>query len=127
MPRIIARMPFAPREGDGPGALAIGLIAQERSGADHSFIVIELAGDARRADIEAALGGAGLAASVMASHEGPAGARHLVEVGEFLGPDDPRIERLTTALGAATRGATVIGGYPVPFSAADLAAPAEAE
>lgn len=126
-PRIIGRLPFAPREGDGPGALAIGRIGQEGTGADHSFILVDMTGQSGRTEIESALAAAGLAASVMASHEGSDGTRHLIEVSEFVGSDDPRIGKLIAVLGPSARSAAAVGGYPLPFSPADLATPAESE
>jgi chorismate mutase-like protein len=106
-PRIVARLPFAPDGRPGAEALAVAPIAQEPSGRDHSYIVIESANPLSRHALTETLQGAGLAPVFLATF----GALHLAEIGDFVAAGDARLARV---------GAVAIGGYAVPFAAEEL-------
>jgi chorismate mutase / prephenate dehydratase len=106
-PRIAARLPFAPDGRPGAEALVVAPIAQEPSGRDHSYIVVESATPLSRHALTDALSAAGLPPVFLAT----AGQMHLAEVAEFVADGDARLAKL---------GAVAIGGYAVPFTADDL-------
>jgi len=119
-PRIIARLPFAPSNGrGGAAALAVALLEQERSGVDHSYVILETAGDVSRHAITEALEAAGLSPVFLAAAPAPAGPGvfYLAEIADFVGRGDERLARLTPV----ARRAIAVGGYAVPLTEAELA------
>lgn len=105
LPRIVARLPFVP----GPeGALAIALVDQEKSGDDHSYIVLESPTPLSRDALTKMLTAAGLPPVFIASH----GTTYLAEIADFVPAGDPRLARVR---------AVAVGGFAVPFSAAEMA------
>jgi chorismate mutase-like protein len=125
--RIVARLPFAPsanvRE-ENLEALVIGRIAQEPSGIDRSFLIVETTSDVSRGSLSAMLAGAGMAPRTIVTATGPSDAAavaHLVEVGDFVGEADPRIAPLIEAERGRLGRITVVGGHASPLPAAALA------
>jgi chorismate mutase len=122
-PRVVARLPFAGRAaigGDEGEAFAIAAMPHDDTGADHTLIGLELTEDRSRGRIKDTLEALGLHTlafrSVLAKESG-GGSLHLVEVADYVGPNDPRLQRLYSQLGDALVRATVLGGYAVPLDA----------
>lgn len=116
-PRIVARLPFA-RRGNARGgaieALAIAGVAPEPTGDDRSLLVFTAAVAPSRASLEAAIRGAGIEMGRIAAEAGTQAARLvLVEVDDFVHPDDARLAAIRDALGATL--AMSIGAYAVPI------------
>ena len=107
LPRIAARLPFVPGAGQ-EGALAIALVDQEQSGADHSYIVLESPTPLSRDGLTKTLTAAGLPPVFIASR----GTTYLAEIADFVPAGDPRLARVR---------AVAVGGFAVPFSAAEVA------
>lgn len=112
-PRIVARLPFVARgnaRGEGD-ALAIACVEPESTGDDRTLMVLTAGGGPDRAALDGALDGVGLAGRAVAA----AGGRLLVEVDDFLGPGDERLDGLCRALAPAAGGAVSIGAYAAPM------------
>ena len=123
-PRIIARLPFAaPADRTGAQALAIGLIEQEKSGADHSYVIVEAEGGASRRTLSDIMAANGLEPIFLVRRAAPApdGQLFLAEIASFVARDDARLEGLVTADATAIRRAIAVGGFAVPLGAAELA------
>jgi chorismate mutase-like protein len=106
VPRIVARLPFVP--GASPdGALAVALVDQEKSGGDRSYIVLDSATPLSRDALTRTLTAAGLPPAFIANR----GTTYLAEIDDFVPAGDPRLARV---------GAVAVGGYAVPFTAAEM-------
>ncbi len=97
-PRIVARLPFVgpARDGGGPEALVVGLMAPEPSGDDLGYLIVETREPLSRGRLRELLESAGfeiLDSSV--SSESEATRLHLIEVAGYLSEDDPRLSRVT--------------------------------
>lgn len=124
--RIAARLPFA-GEGDGRAkglhAVAVARIAQERTGDDRSLLILETRGEVSRSRFLAAMQAAGFEPSYIAAwqdNQDPNSWLHLVEIGDFVSPDDARVERLAGSEENAIVRALQAGGYAVPLDEAEL-------
>ncbi len=121
--RIVARLPFAPPPGPpGPQAIAVAACDQEPSGADRSFLVIEAVNHASRRTVADALDAAGLDCAMLAPRAAREGqdSLFLAEIDGFVGRDDPRLAALVAGTAQPVRRAVAVGGYAVPFTAAEL-------
>lgn len=124
-PRIVARLPFCGRgnaRGDDRDALALALVPHEPTDDDRSLINIEVAADMSRGRLKDTLEAVGLPPISFCSWLGrvaAAGAFHLVEVADFVRPDDSRLQTLEQRLGPILVRAHSIGGYAVPLAIAD--------
>jgi chorismate mutase len=131
VPRIVARLPFASlstASGNGAEALAVALAAQEVSGNDRSYLVLESDEPMSRGALQKRLNQAGLVAmSIESRDDAPDRRTYLVEVDHYVAPDDPRLERLLRGGEEAVSQCRVIGGYAVPLSAAELESAMELE
>jgi hypothetical protein len=58
---------------------------------------------------------------MVATHRADDAWLHLVEISGHLPPDDRRLGRMISQRETPVVRATVLGGYPVPLSAEDLA------
>lgn len=103
---ILARLPFAGSR--GPGAVIVGRQGFDPSGEDNGYLVVE----GRKAGLKAALKAVGLTAVEETVASAGKTQYQLVEIREWLGPDDPRLHRLAEALGAKVRS---LGGYARPL------------
>jgi chorismate mutase len=119
---VIARLPFVP--GPGPAALALAALEPEPSGTDCALVVLEADAATSRARLAEALGRGGLGPRWLAVARRSATALHLVEVDGFHARGAPFAAQLLGPLGSQVLGATVLGAYPRPLSAAESAAPA---
>ena len=113
---IVAKLPFwAPRpEGvrDAP-ALVVSAAAPDPSGADRSFLGLEVGLEQSRARLSQALAGAGFEAgtTVLRRDAGSGAGRVLVDVAGFVAEGDSRL----AALAATLRPPIVLGAYAVPL------------
>jgi chorismate mutase-like protein len=127
-PRVIARLPFgagAVLRGGAVEALVIGRIAQEETGGDRSLFVIESSAEMSRSGLRAALKEAALSPlfiHIRRDRNDPTTWFHLIEVEGCLKADDPRLARLAADRPEDIRRVWPLGGYAVPFTAAELGA-----
>ena len=125
MPRIVARLPFAgtTARGSSGQALAVARAPQEATGKDRSIVAIETPPQTSVSGLGAALKAAGLeptASQVWRDPKPGNGWLHFVELDGFLAADDARLAALVKA-GDPVRQLWSLGGYALPFSAAELA------
>ena len=124
--RIVARIPFAgggSGHGDTAGALVIGDMAQEPTGSDRSFLSFRASNEVSRARLAEVLTEAGLPPLYMLPYpddEDPDLTQYLAEISEFVAEEDARIIDLVEDEDPLPRMIRVLGGYALPFSAADL-------
>ena len=114
VPRIVARLPFAPGSPPAQEGLVVSLAPHQPSGSDRSYLVIETDGEVSRSTLKKRLAAAGLEALDMQS----AGGQQLVEVEGFVAPESDALAAVAGAEGIAR--ALAIGGYAIPFTAAEL-------
>ncbi|MGE0226723.1 MAG: chorismate mutase [Acetobacteraceae bacterium] len=110
---VIARLPFWTKRSEGAPdiqALVVASTAPDASGQDRSFLGIELEQETSRARIVSGLTAAGLKPDAMVV----LGNQVLVEVDGFVAEDDPRLARLSPAIGRPI----VLGAYAVPIGGA---------
>ncbi len=129
-PRVVARLPFAGRgnsRGEDTQALAVALLPQEETGQDRSLLAIEAGGEVSRTRLKSTLTKVGLSATFFASSQPDSAAGpwlHLVEVDEFVPPDDDRLQRLLEETEEPLQQVVQVGGYAVPLTEEELAGPA---
>ena len=125
-PRIVARLPFAGPSPRGAEAFAVARGPAEASGRDRSLIAVESAPQTSASALTGALRSGGLepvGSLVWRDPQPGASWLHLVELDGFVAPDDVRLGRLGQG-GEMLRGLWPVGGYAIPFTAAELAATA---
>lgn len=120
--RIVARLPLGNRNANSETAhvdsraLVVARLPFSASGDDRSFILLELENDISRARIVSTIETLGLKA--LGLHTTPAQDKihsyHLLEVDDYLEPDDERLSPLLEKLGDLDGRYLVVGGYPVP-------------
>jgi chorismate mutase/prephenate dehydratase len=119
-PRVLARLPFAGHGNARPGggdALAVGSGALEPTGADRSLIVIETGGEVSRARLFSALSASGLTCNFFAAFDPGGGAKlNLVELTDFVLPDDKRLTMFSEQVGAAVERILSLGSYAAPLA-----------
>ncbi len=127
VPRIFARLPFAPLDppaSDSPVALAIGQARPEETGHDRGFIVLDSAKIVSRSHVKGMLTKAELTVlDIQVSDEGGGRSLLLIEIAGFIADDDPRLEQLVKHSERTFDRAKSIGAFAVPLSPEDLAAP----
>lgn len=124
-PRIIGRLPFGaspPNDGNEQvEAFVIAHIAQEPTGADRSLFAIETS-EISRARLKSEMDAVKLPAVTIVSWHGPKSSgesTHLVEIDDFVGEGDKRLDALQKRLGPdLARRIVPVGGYAIPFGAA---------
>lgn len=120
-PRIVSRLPFLRAEkGDERPALAIAQLPYEPTGDDHTLIGIETAGDLSRGRLKDAAEAAGLVPLSFWNTKvgGESGTPlQLLEVDDFVGAEDGRLERLVDKIGDTAQRAVTIGGFATPMPA----------
>jgi chorismate mutase / prephenate dehydratase len=122
-PRVVARLPVAGRgNARGTGdALAIAPGVPEPSGADRSLIVLESRGEVSRTRLIGVFAAHGLPCTLFTGFElAPGDALHLLDVGDFVAAQDPRLAAIAAQFGDAVQRILPIGAYPVPFTPAEL-------
>lgn len=121
---ILARLPIV-TGGEGPdsgiAALVVGHGGQDPTGEDHSFLVLESTGAVSGGSLSDMLDMVGLTPKFFTSWAGSEGAGNsmfLVEVADYVAPDDPRVEGFREGAGEAVNAVTVIGGFATPIEVA---------
>lgn len=115
VPRIVARLPFAPGSAPDREGLVVSLAPNEPTGRDRSYVVVESEGEVSRSKLKQSLAAAGFAVLELQSWDRQ---HYLVEVEGFIGQTDLPMEELAAAEGVAQ--AVAIGSYAVPFTLAEL-------
>ena len=120
-PRVVARVPFI-ENGNGRfedlGALAIARTMPGESGDDVSLFVIEATAGFSRASIQEAFVTAaipGRTVAVWSETDSAASHLHLIEIAEYIRPDDARMAAVADAHGEQIIRITDLGGYAVPI------------
>lgn len=120
-PRVIARLPFGPRgnaRSDGD-ALAIGYGPQIASGgADRTLIATENAVDISHGRLAGAFSAVGMTCTLIAAYSQREWANTLIEIGEFVTLNDPRLAQLRERLGGDLYRLLAMGSYAAPLPAA---------
>jgi chorismate mutase-like protein len=125
-PRIVARLPFGSGEtvrGAPLEALAVAPIPVESTGRDRTVLVIEATAPMSRSALAAKIKAAGFETAVIQSWHSPSEQAiwlHLVDVEGHVTDEDAQLARLATRLGKPLRQIWPVGGYALPFSAAEL-------
>ena len=97
--------------------LAVGSGALEPTGADRSLIVIETTGEVSRARLFSALAASGLTCSFFAAFDPGGGAKlNLVELTDFVPPDDNRLATFREQVGGAVERILSLGSYAAPLA-----------
>lgn len=123
-PLISARIPFA-STGVGVSALVIGNIEHESTGTDHSYLLVRAASPISRSRMSEALAAVNLSVCFLDGLDDaadPTSTLFLVEVPEFVSPDDERVLELVNAESSPAIDVVVIGGYALPLSPAEIRA-----
>jgi chorismate mutase len=128
-PHVLARLPFAGRgnmRSDGGDALAVGSGTLEPTGDDCSLIVIETRGEISRARIFSGLAAAHLTCTFFAAFK-PArdSILNLVELTDFVLPDDPRLVQFAGHISATATVDRIVslGSYAAPLVLAEGGVP----
>jgi chorismate mutase len=121
VPRIIARLPLAMTTPEGLGALVIGLSQPEDTGHDRSFLVVESGEEISRSAVRDRLVATGFTVRETATWSGAGIWLHFSELDGFIAPDDPRLAAISPEAQEWIEGTWVVGGYPIPFTAEELA------
>lgn len=117
-PRIVGRLPFIPGS-SGPAASAeamvVGHLDWRPSGDDQTLIAVSVGRQTSVRQILSLMKSAGLKAKPTA--KGGADLRtgrrlHLMQVSDYVGFDDDRLEDFRARAGRAVTKAIVVGGYP---------------
>ena len=122
MPRVIARVPFIENKNgrfERLGALAIARTLPGESGDDISLVAVEASTGISRASLKDAFEAAGMSATDIAVWRGGKAAKtrlHLIEVADYVGPDDSRVAAVATGLGERILRTIGLGGYAVPIA-----------
>lgn len=115
-PRVIGEAPFfgaASAQG-----LIVGVAAPAPSGEDETLIALESADRLDAGPVPEACDGAGLGpAAVMDGTAGDGKWLTLVQLHDFIAPDDARVGALTRTAGLDIDRVTWLGAYPTPLSA----------
>ena len=125
-PHVIARLPFGARGNvrpDTADALAIGRGPQVPTGRDRTLIATENAPDISRGRMFSLLSRLDLQCSFMASTQQADVAYTLIELDGFVPISDTRLIQFKEQLGTALSRLLGFGGYALPLTPAELAAP----
>ena len=119
--RVIARVPFI-ENGNGRfedlGALAVALTMPGMSGDDVSLFAVKATADFSRGSLQEAFVDAGLPAKAIAVWTESRSATshlHLIEIADFIRPDDPRITSVADSHREQNIRIVDLGGYAVPI------------
>lgn len=125
-PFIAARLPFAASGQPAVEALVVARIEQTETGDDRSFLGFETADAVSRTGLKEAFAKADLAVHFAASWRDADGQAwlHLVEIDGYVAPDDRRLARVASSVGAGARDVRQLGGYAVPVPPALMGADA---
>lgn len=110
-PKIMMRLPFAGTgtvRGRVADAVAVAYLRPEPTGSDRTLVIIETADQMSRAALSAVLQRAKLSPLSISSVEQD-GWHHLIEIGDFLTADDPRLEMVEVR--DAVNRVVIVGAY----------------
>ncbi len=119
--RVIARVPFIEDGNDrfeDLGALAVALTMPGMSGDDVSLFAVEATADFSRGSLQEAFVDAGLPAKAIAVWTESRSATshlHLIEIADFVRPDDPRIAAVADSHREQNIHIVDLGGYAMPI------------
>jgi chorismate mutase len=119
VPRVIARVPFAPAEPPAVEGLAVSLVPNEPSGQDRSLIVVETAKEISRSSLGKLMADAGLTVVEMQAWEGPGQHLILTEAEGFFAAGSSEVANLEADDAIAQ--VVAIGAYALPLTPAELA------
>lgn len=125
-PLITARIPFAASVNE-TAALVIGNIVHEPTGADHSYLLVRATEPVSRGRLSQLLVGVDLEPMFLDSQvdeKEHASSLFLVEVGDFVSPDDDRVMELMESESTPVDEVVVLGGYALPLTTVDSRATA---
>lgn len=125
-PRVIARLPFVTgsnARSQGRGALVIAPVAQEPTGRDRTYLVLESVQQLRPAKLTKAFGDVDL--PVVFSSENletdrPQVWQTMIEIDCFVTADDPRVKSVEDIFDGAIQRVVSLGGYATPVTDAEL-------
>lgn len=120
-PLITARIPFSAPENE-TAALVIGNIVHEPTGTDHSYLLVRTNEPVSRGRVSQVLTGVDLEPIFLDSQvdeKEPASSLFLVEVSDFVSPDDHRVMGLMESENTHVDEVVVLGGYALPLTTAD--------
>ena len=125
LPRVVARLPFAPggQRGEPAEALAIGRHPVESTGHDRSLLVIETLREISRSALKVTLTGLEFDPVLLQAWREPSGSDrrlYLIETAGHCREDDPRLARLREEHREDIANVFRLGGYAVPLSAEEL-------
>ncbi len=127
VPKIVARLPFAavePPGTDNPEALAISLDGAEPTGDDRAYLLVETQEVVSRSHLRQILASAAFEVlDTQVSEEGGGHFLHLIEVAGTLPAGDERLEALLAQGEGTINQVWAGGGYAVPLSLEEMAAP----
>jgi chorismate mutase-like protein len=128
-PQIFAKLPFTPGatlRGAPAEAFAIGLTRPDDTGRDRSLFAIEVSAETSRSSLAGALKAAGLDMAglyIWRNRAAPERSLAMLELDGFLQLTDERLAKFQTSRGQDARSLRPLGGYAIPFTAAELAPP----
>ncbi len=121
-PRVIARLPFG-AVSRGADALVVARVTPDPSGDDRTLLAVESATEVSRALFLSKLKIDGVAVQHRGSYGGTAEhpePMHLIELSDYVGPDDPRLDTLQSGADGVVARLIWLGAYAAPL---DLTAP----
>ncbi len=122
-PKVIARLPFVEDRGgrfEDLSAWAIAKAAPEPSGNDVSLLAVQADEEISRATLRESLSTSGFDCedtTIFTHGSQEAGWTHMVEVNEFVHPDDARLETVAENSQNRIKGIITLGAYAVPVPA----------
>lgn len=122
--RVVARLPFfrAAERSENVTALAVARMEPEETGRDRTLFAVETGNEVSRSHFLSALKGAEFDPRFVGEWtHAEKGFLHLVEIADFVGPDDPRFERLCEWQEGAITRIIPVGGYAEPIGEDELA------
>ncbi|HUT49070.1 MAG TPA: chorismate mutase [Alphaproteobacteria bacterium] len=118
LPRVVARLPVTGVAG-GPSTelagMALAFAEPEATGDDRSLAVVEVDDEVSRAAVTSAFGDAGLELVFMDSRADAGGRLILVEIADFVGPGDQRLQKIAAGGRLPVVAIHHLGAYPAPF------------
>ncbi len=116
-PRVVATLPLAGAE--QPAAYVIGTLEPEPSGDDTTLILLEAGDGVSLTRLQSLLKQGGIEAHFLAVSRDSARSavrHHLLGVGEFVRPDDPRLGALMEQGGEGILRIAIVGCYANPLT-----------
>ncbi len=118
--RIMARLPLGDRSRVGANpefrALVVAKVRYDTSGDDRSFVAVKVDQSISRTRVVERAKTVGMPARSLYSFDVKDGRNtlHLLEVENYVGPDDERLGQLLASLESADGQCVCLGGYPIP-------------